>query len=69
MSRADDMEALARDALRLLNMIQPAMQRHLRGRAIEAAVNGEAPQPQTELVELWNDVMTRGTLLLGQRRR
>lgn len=66
MTRTDDIEALARDALRLLNMVQPAMQRHLRSGVIDAALNGETPQSQAELVRLWNDVIARGTALFGK---
>ncbi len=67
MTRADDIEALARDALRLLNMVQPTMQRHLRRDVIEAVVSGEAPQSQAKLVALWNDVIARGQALFGKR--
>ena len=66
MTRTDDIEALARDALRLLNMVQPAMQRRLRCGVIDAALNGETPQSQAELVRLWNDVIARGTALFGK---
>jgi len=66
-TRVDDIGALARDALRLLNMVQPTMQRHLRRAAIDAVVNSETPQSQAELVALWNDVVARGQALFGKK--
>ena len=65
MTRSDDIETLAQDALRLLSTIQPVLQEHLRFEAMKAFVNGETPQPP-EYAELWQDVMRRGAALFKE---